>query len=86
MKVDEDISIILGRPFLFTTRALIAVQMGELTLRMHDQILTLNVFKSMQYPNVSNYIHQFFHIDVLGNIVENMLMDYNYDHHLGMLC
>ncbi|XP_015955084.1 uncharacterized protein LOC107479465 [Arachis duranensis] len=37
-------SIILGIPFLATTRAIIDVEQGELTLRVHDESITLNVF------------------------------------------
>ncbi|RYR25554.1 hypothetical protein Ahy_B02g059358 [Arachis hypogaea] len=37
--------IILGRPFLATTRALIDVEQGELILRIHDEHLTFHVFK-----------------------------------------
>ncbi|XP_052110247.1 uncharacterized protein LOC127741561 [Arachis duranensis] len=38
-------SIILGRPFLATAGAIIDVQKGELTLRLHDEKLVFNVFK-----------------------------------------
>ncbi|KAL4329249.1 hypothetical protein AHAS_Ahas13G0281200 [Arachis hypogaea] len=41
-------SIILGRPFLATARAIIDVEQGELTLRMHDESITLNVFPKTQ--------------------------------------
>ncbi|XP_057756017.1 uncharacterized protein LOC130975215 [Arachis stenosperma] len=41
---DEGDSIILGRLFLATARAIIDVEQGELTLRMHDESITLNVF------------------------------------------
>ncbi|XP_016178275.1 uncharacterized protein LOC107620657 [Arachis ipaensis] len=34
---DDGDSIILGRPFLATARAIIDVEKGELTLRMHDE-------------------------------------------------
>ena len=37
MEEDQDISIILGRPFLATTRTLIDVQKGELTMRVQDE-------------------------------------------------
>ncbi|XP_057760551.1 uncharacterized protein LOC130980927 [Arachis stenosperma] len=37
-------SIILGRPFLATARAIIDVEQGELTLRMHEESITLKVF------------------------------------------
>ncbi|KAJ9538924.1 LOW QUALITY PROTEIN: hypothetical protein OSB04_031657 [Centaurea solstitialis] len=47
---DKDIPIILGRPFLATGRTLIDVQKGELTMRVHEQNVTFNVFSSMRYP------------------------------------
>ncbi|XP_052113749.1 uncharacterized protein LOC107474098 [Arachis duranensis] len=34
---DDSDSVILGRPFLATARAIIDIEKGELTLRMHDQ-------------------------------------------------
>nr|XP_025661564.1 uncharacterized protein LOC112757170 [Arachis hypogaea] len=45
---DEGDSIILGRPFLATARAIIDMEQGELTLRMHDESITLNVFPETQ--------------------------------------
>ncbi|XP_016173245.1 uncharacterized protein LOC107615721 [Arachis ipaensis] len=45
---DEGDSIILGRPFLATARAIIDVEQGELTLRMYDKSVTLNVFPEIQ--------------------------------------
>ncbi|XP_016206573.1 uncharacterized protein LOC107646945 [Arachis ipaensis] len=42
-------SIILGRPFLVTARAIIDVEQGELTLRAHDESITLNVFPKAQH-------------------------------------
>ncbi|XP_016195524.1 uncharacterized protein LOC107636536 [Arachis ipaensis] len=44
-------SIILGRPFLATAKAIIDVEQGELTLRMHDESITLNVFPEIQHSN-----------------------------------
>ncbi|RYQ85422.1 hypothetical protein Ahy_B10g104981 [Arachis hypogaea] len=38
-------SIILGRPFLATARALIDVEQEKLILRIHDEHLTFHVFK-----------------------------------------
>ncbi|XP_057734223.1 uncharacterized protein LOC130949557 [Arachis stenosperma] len=42
-------SIILGRPFLATARAIMDVEQGELTLRLHDESITLNVFPETQH-------------------------------------
>ncbi|XP_016207782.1 uncharacterized protein LOC107648424 [Arachis ipaensis] len=44
-------SIILGRPFLATARAIIDVEKGEMTLRAHDEQIILNVFKEIQHPD-----------------------------------
>nr|XP_025611557.1 uncharacterized protein LOC112704910 [Arachis hypogaea] len=42
-------SIILGRPFLATARAIIDVEKGEMILKVHDEQMIINVFKAMQY-------------------------------------
>ncbi|XP_072084529.1 uncharacterized protein [Arachis hypogaea] len=44
-------SIILGRPFLAIARAIIDVEKGEMTLRVHDEKIIINVFKAMKYPS-----------------------------------
>nr|XP_025616912.1 uncharacterized protein LOC112709230 [Arachis hypogaea] len=44
-------SIILERPFLATARAIIDVEQGELTLRVHDESITLNVFPEAQHTD-----------------------------------
>ncbi|XP_062080797.1 uncharacterized protein LOC133785594 [Humulus lupulus] len=46
MEEDENISIILARPFLAIGRALIDVQKEELKLRVHKEEVTFNVFCS----------------------------------------
>ncbi|KAL4350366.1 hypothetical protein AHAS_Ahas10G0134800 [Arachis hypogaea] len=44
---DENASIILGRPFLATGRALIDVEVGELVLRVYNEQLIFHVFKDI---------------------------------------
>ena len=51
MEEDQDIPIILGRPFLATGRALIDVQKGELTMRVQNEQVTFNVFKAIKFPS-----------------------------------
>ena len=51
MEEDENIPIILGRPFLATGRALIDVQKGELKLRVQKEDVTFNVFAATEIPN-----------------------------------
>ncbi|XP_057758158.1 uncharacterized protein LOC130977145 [Arachis stenosperma] len=50
MEEEVDASIILGRPFLATARAIIDVQKGELVLRLHEEKIVFNIFKAMSYP------------------------------------
>ncbi|XP_070055428.1 uncharacterized protein [Nicotiana tomentosiformis] len=50
-RVDEEIPIILGRPFLATGRALIDCEIGELKMRLNDEEITFNVQKSMRRPS-----------------------------------
>ncbi|XP_070009790.1 uncharacterized protein [Nicotiana sylvestris] len=50
-QVDEEILIILGRPFLATGRALIDCETGELKMRLNDEEVIFNVQQSMMRPN-----------------------------------
>ncbi|XP_070054501.1 uncharacterized protein [Nicotiana tomentosiformis] len=50
-RVDEEIPIILGRPFLATGRALIDCETGELKMRLNDEEITFNVQKYMWRPS-----------------------------------
>ncbi|XP_015959872.1 uncharacterized protein LOC107483771 [Arachis duranensis] len=53
MEEEVKASIILGRPFLATAGAIIDIQKGELTLRLHDEKMVVNVFNAMSYPQES---------------------------------
>ena len=50
MEEDKEISIILGRPFLATGRAMIDVQRGELKLRVQEEEVKFNVFEAVRHP------------------------------------
>ncbi|XP_016192339.1 uncharacterized protein LOC107633212 [Arachis ipaensis] len=47
MEEERHNSIILGRPFLATARAIIDVEKGEMILRVHDEQMIINVLKAM---------------------------------------
>ena len=49
MGEDKEIPIILGRPFLVTSRAMIDVQRGELILRVYDDEVKFNVFEPVRH-------------------------------------
>ncbi|XP_016199671.1 uncharacterized protein LOC107640682 [Arachis ipaensis] len=61
-------SIILGRPFLATAGAIIDVQKGELTLRLHDEKMVFNVLKAMSYPRES--LGECLRLDVVEILVQ----------------
>ncbi|KAL5545312.1 hypothetical protein UlMin_009096 [Ulmus minor] len=50
-EADLEVPIILGRPLLATSRTLIDVKNGELTMRVQDEHVTFNVFQSMKFPS-----------------------------------
>ena len=51
MEEDHEVPLILGRPFLATGKAMIDVQQGNLILRINDEHVTFNVFKSKKYSS-----------------------------------
>ncbi|KAL5782063.1 hypothetical protein ACOSP7_007092 [Xanthoceras sorbifolium] len=54
MEEDVEIPLILGRPFLATSRALIDVHEGKLTLRVRDEEAIFNVFKARKIHTPAN--------------------------------
>ena len=50
MEEDKEIPIILGRPFLATSKAIVDVQWGELKLRVRDNEVKFNVFEAVRHP------------------------------------
>ena len=54
MEVDREIPIILGRPFLATSRAMIDMQKGELKLRVQDEEVRFSVFNVVRHPKESD--------------------------------
>lgn len=54
MLEDEEISLILERPFLATGKTSINVHEGKIILRMEDEQETFDVFKSMNSPSEIN--------------------------------
>ncbi|XP_070004096.1 uncharacterized protein [Nicotiana sylvestris] len=55
-KVDYEVPIILGRPFLVTGKAVVDVEAGELTFRVGDKKVVFHVCKSMKQLNSTEII------------------------------
>ncbi|GJU07337.1 uncharacterized protein Tco_1123767 [Tanacetum coccineum] len=60
-------SILLGRPFLKTTRTNICVHKGTLTIEFDGQVITFNIYDSMKYPGNEHFV---FSIDVIDSLVQ----------------
>ncbi|XP_049410604.1 uncharacterized protein LOC125873795 [Solanum stenotomum] len=50
-EIDDEIPIILRRPFLATGRALVDVESGKLKFRVNDDEVTFNICKSLKQPS-----------------------------------
>ena len=69
MEEDHKVPFILGRPFLAIGRAMIDVQQGNLILRINDEHVTFNVFKSMKYFSSADTC---FKIDAINQFVDKI--------------
>ncbi|XP_061346657.1 uncharacterized protein LOC133292272 [Gastrolobium bilobum] len=67
MEEGIEMPLLLGRPFLATTRAMIDVENGKLELRMNDETITINAFDSMKQSSDEG---DCFRLDVLEKVVE----------------
>ncbi|XP_073221514.1 uncharacterized protein [Cicer arietinum] len=66
MEEDNDIPLILGRPFLATGRAMIDVADGTLTLKVNEEIVTFNILKAMEHSKEREGCNR---IEILDEIV-----------------
>ncbi|XP_025679160.1 uncharacterized protein [Arachis hypogaea] len=77
--IEEDVnaSIILERPFLATSRAIIDVQKGELVLRVHEEKIVFNVFKAINY--LSEPPEECMRVHVIESLVHKVLGEEKFD-------
>ncbi|XP_048228900.1 uncharacterized protein LOC125369783 [Ricinus communis] len=78
MEGESIVPLILGRPFLATSRAVIDVCDGKLKLRVDDETITFDLATTMRHS--LDYDDVVFSIDIVDNLVEShlqeMLLDY----------
>ncbi|XP_027346437.1 uncharacterized protein LOC113858144 [Abrus precatorius] len=74
MDEDSEVSVILGRPFLATGRALIDVQQSQLILHLHDEKVTFKVFEAMQHPNDNDTC---FRINTMDSLIATTTLKHN---------
>ncbi|GJY74927.1 DNA-directed DNA polymerase [Tanacetum coccineum] len=69
MREDSRISIILGRPFLATARAMIDVFNKKITLRVRSEEVIFDVNQSMKKPNTED--DDYYRIDDLDTVIQS---------------
>ncbi|XP_021734388.1 uncharacterized protein LOC110701101 [Chenopodium quinoa] len=72
LDIDEDstIPIILGRPFLATSGALIDVKSAKISLKIGDKGVEFDLNESMKYPSSS--LENCMRVEILDNLVHSM--------------
>ena len=50
MDEDNEVPLILGRPFMKTTKVIIDVDDGKLNVKVQDDEVQFNVFEAMKHP------------------------------------
>ena len=72
MEEDQDVPLILGRPFLATARALIDVQQEKLILRLNDDQIIFDMYKTIK--NFASWDSSpYFQISSLDEIAQDEL-------------
>ena len=67
----NDVPIILGRPFLSTSKALINCRDGHLNISFEDMNVDLNIFKSYKVPKTIEEVDEVYAIDLVDSLVED---------------
>jgi len=79
MEGDIHNHIILGRPFLATTRCRIDVKNGKLCFNVGDDHLEFNLFKASTFPSLSDECHM---IDMIYSLVWETVSNLDFNGHL----
>ncbi|XP_021739702.1 uncharacterized protein LOC110706094 [Chenopodium quinoa] len=77
MDEDEIIPIILGRPFLATSKAIIDVKEGKMTLKVDNDSIEFDLNKVMRQPSSSNECFKIDTIQPSNDLLENVLLNEN---------
>ena len=81
MKEDTQVPLLLGMPFLATGAVLIDVQMGELTLRVGNEVVHFNLNKILAQSNVDK--ENYMAVDNINPINLEMNSDCNIQHSIN---
>ncbi|XP_030931009.1 uncharacterized protein LOC115956876 [Quercus lobata] len=66
---DQTTPILLGRPFLKTSKTKIDVHSGTLTMEFDGEIVKFNIYDAMKYPDDDNLVYS---IDVIDSLAQKV--------------
>lgn len=71
MNIEEDheVPLILGRPFMKTTRIMIDADNGQMKVRVQDENVTFNLLDTMKHPEGKGV---FFQIDATKKSIQEV--------------
>ncbi|XP_061353429.1 uncharacterized protein LOC133298186 [Gastrolobium bilobum] len=78
-EADVDVPIILGRPFLATGGAVINVQKGELTMRVHDDEIKFNIVKAIKFQDEGEDLEECSALTLLDNLPSRKTEEEEYE-------
>jgi hypothetical protein len=64
---DQTTPILLGRPFLKTSKTKVDVHSGTLTMEFDGEIVKFNIYDAMKYPGDDNPVYS---IDVIDSLAQ----------------
>ncbi|KAI5351553.1 hypothetical protein L3X38_004444 [Prunus dulcis] len=67
---DNQLPLILGRPFMATAGAIIDVKKGTLTMNVFDETIAFKVFEASKFPSDE---HEVFYLDAIDTMVKEAL-------------
>ena len=68
MDEDNEVPLIFGRPFMKTSKIMIDVEDGKLTIRVQGDEVQFNVFEAMKHPKDKG---ECFQMDILDEVISN---------------
>ena len=81
MDEDQEIPLILGRPFLATGIALIDVHSDNLTLRVNDEEVRFNIYHTMKFPDGGQSCNRISVVDeCVKSVIDGVLTDDPFEH------
>ncbi|XP_009603550.1 uncharacterized protein [Nicotiana tomentosiformis] len=75
MEVNKEVPLILGRPFLCTSRAILDIYEGQLMLIVSNEEVVSQMKRMMKYPSDEVSAYSCFKLDVVGELAEKYKFD-----------